>query len=112
MRNILKLLAIAVLITALSACETIGQREIVTAQPIQAKQAAIYPATALKRCPETLSQIHLSQDEWDALTGQEQIAALNRQGQAWVTEYFICATRHNIGADVYEEQLREIDGEG
>ena len=107
MRKLSELALTAGLITALSACGTIGQREIVSAPPIEQQRAAIYPATALKRCPETLSEINLSEDEWNALDAQTQLSLLMRQGQQWIIEYFRCATRHNLGADVYEEQLQK-----
>ena len=69
----------------------------------------IYPSSALQRCPETLEAINLSQAEWNALSPNEQLSALNRQGRAWVVQYFKCAIRHNTGADVYEEGLRARD---
>ena len=56
-----------------------------------------------------LAQINLTQSEWDALSPRAQIVALTNQGRDWVMQYFTCATRHNIGADVYEEQLKASD---
>ena len=111
MKRLLKFTATAALITALSACATVGQREIVSTKNQEKPKQAIYPSSALKRCPEKLSTINLTQSEWDALSPQAQVVALNNQGRQWVVDYFKCAIRHNIGADVYEEQIKALGKE-
>lgn len=82
-----------------------------TTREAETKDFPVYPSSALQRCPETLQPINISEPEWEGMEPKEQVQALFEGARRWAEQYFECAIRHNVGAEVYEAQLCRINEE-
>jgi hypothetical protein len=65
-----------------------------------------FPASALKKCPETLPQTDINEAAWKALTLKEQITVITKHAQGFALGYFKCSILHNTGVDAYQDTLK------
>lgn len=84
--------AMLVLITALSGCATKPASQ--TPIAIESKEA-IVPDGVMTDCPIALAGIPVTEEMWNTLSLEEQVAILKDDQKFLITEYKKCAIKHN-----------------
>jgi len=58
----------------------------------------------MERCPDSLPVLDIPQDQWDAMTGREQVqAVVNLAAADWAVAYHKCRLTHNSLVEYLEQ---------